>query len=206
MALENPGRRRRARAPAGTRRRLASARRNGHTRAGARAIDSESGRRAPVGKNAGSGRPKARRETPSSVAPAPPKWSVSAMATRRAASQVFVEKLTNAQPQRQKRLLRSRHTARDGVLYRESRVQLGLDAQREWPTICGSGRSPWARDHSLPQTAAILDHVQSKGISTTYTHWCPPTMVVTHLDRNEIFFWLSDAERAKWQRAHASAP
>jgi len=55
------------------------------------------------------------------------------------------------------------------------------------------------------QTAAFLEHVKSKGISTTYTHWGAPTMVLFDLDRNELFFWLSDAERAKWQEAQAGS-
>jgi len=55
------------------------------------------------------------------------------------------------------------------------------------------------------QTAALLQHLQSKGISATYTHWGAPTMVIFDLDRNELFFWLADAERAKWQEAHAGA-
>ena len=55
------------------------------------------------------------------------------------------------------------------------------------------------------QTAALLQHIQTKGISATYTHWGAPTMVVFDLDRNELFFWLSDDERVKWQQAHARA-
>ena len=53
------------------------------------------------------------------------------------------------------------------------------------------------------QTAALLQHVRDQGISTTYTHCGEPTMALFDLDRNELFFWLSDAERAKWQEAHA---
>jgi hypothetical protein len=56
------------------------------------------------------------------------------------------------------------------------------------------------------QTAALLQHVRSKGIPATYTHWGAPTMVIFDLDRNELFFWLSDAERAKWQEAHSDSP
>ncbi|HEV2701445.1 MAG TPA: VOC family protein [Steroidobacteraceae bacterium] len=55
------------------------------------------------------------------------------------------------------------------------------------------------------QTAALMQHIQSKGIATTYTHWGAPTLVIVDLDRNELFFWLSEAERAKWQEAHANA-
>jgi catechol 2,3-dioxygenase-like lactoylglutathione lyase family enzyme len=55
------------------------------------------------------------------------------------------------------------------------------------------------------QSATLLQHIQSKGISAEYTHWGQPTMAIYDLDRNEIYFWLSDAERAKIARAlHAS--
>ena len=55
------------------------------------------------------------------------------------------------------------------------------------------------------QSAAVLSHVHTKGISATYTHWGAPTMAIYDLDGNEIFFWLSDVERAKWQEAHVGA-
>jgi len=53
------------------------------------------------------------------------------------------------------------------------------------------------------QTAVFLGHVQSKGIPAVYTHWGEPTMVIHDLDQNEIFIWLSDAERARWRASHA---
>jgi catechol 2,3-dioxygenase-like lactoylglutathione lyase family enzyme len=53
------------------------------------------------------------------------------------------------------------------------------------------------------QTAALMQHIRNKEVSATYTHWGAPTLVVFDLDRNELFFWLSDEERAKWQAAHA---
>jgi len=46
------------------------------------------------------------------------------------------------------------------------------------------------------QTTALLQHFKSKGISPAYTHWGAPTMVVSDLDRNELYFWLCDSERA----------
>jgi catechol 2,3-dioxygenase-like lactoylglutathione lyase family enzyme len=55
------------------------------------------------------------------------------------------------------------------------------------------------------QSAAVLAHVQSKGIAATYTEWGEPTMAILDLDGNEMFFWLSDSERVKWQKAHAGA-
>lgn len=53
------------------------------------------------------------------------------------------------------------------------------------------------------QTAAFLQHLRKKGISPAYEHWGAPTMVVSDLDQNELFFWLSDAERAKWAEAQS---
>jgi catechol 2,3-dioxygenase-like lactoylglutathione lyase family enzyme len=55
------------------------------------------------------------------------------------------------------------------------------------------------------QTAALLKHIQTKGISPTYTHWGAPTMVIFDLDQNELFFWLSESERAIWHEAHVGA-
>jgi uncharacterized glyoxalase superfamily protein PhnB len=55
------------------------------------------------------------------------------------------------------------------------------------------------------QSAVILHHVQSKAVPATYTHWGQPTMAIHDLDRNEIYIWLSDAERIKWEEAHADA-
>ena len=55
------------------------------------------------------------------------------------------------------------------------------------------------------QSAAVLQHVRSRAIPAAYTFWGAPTMAVHDLDRNEIFFWLSDSERVKWQQAHAGA-
>ena len=56
------------------------------------------------------------------------------------------------------------------------------------------------------QTAALLQHIDSNAVAATYTHWGAPTLVIADLDHNELFFWLSDAERVKWQHAHAGAP
>ncbi|MEO8308681.1 MAG: glyoxalase superfamily protein [Pseudomonadota bacterium] len=49
------------------------------------------------------------------------------------------------------------------------------------------------------QSEAILRHVQSRRIAAAYTQWGAPTMAIYDLDRNEIYIWLSDAERVKWQ-------
>ena len=55
------------------------------------------------------------------------------------------------------------------------------------------------------QSAVMLRHVEDRGIAAEYTHWGEPTLAIYDLDRNEIFFWLSDAERVKWREAHAGA-
>ncbi len=55
------------------------------------------------------------------------------------------------------------------------------------------------------QTAVLLQHFKNHGISPAYEHWGAPTLVVVDQDQNELFFWLSDAEREKWAQAHASA-
>ncbi len=49
------------------------------------------------------------------------------------------------------------------------------------------------------QTAKLFHHVEKHGITMGYAHWGEPTAVITDLDRNEIFIWLSDAERARWK-------
>jgi catechol 2,3-dioxygenase-like lactoylglutathione lyase family enzyme len=75
--------------------------------------------------------------------------------------------------------------------------------QKESPTDerAGHGRIFIGLDDD--QSAAILKHVESHEISAEFTHWGAPTMAIYDLDRNEIYFWLSDAERAKRQEAHA---
>ena len=55
------------------------------------------------------------------------------------------------------------------------------------------------------QSAAMLHHIKVRGIEATYTEWGAPTMAVHDVDRNEMYFWLSDAERAKWQESHVGA-
>lgn len=72
------------------------------------------------------------------------------------------------------------------------------DSERDRP---GHGRLFVGLDED--QTAALLEHLKSKGISAGYTHWGAPTLEILDLDRNELFFWLSEAERVKWQEAHA---
>lgn len=83
-------------------------------------------------------------------------------------------------------------------------VQIILN-QKETPADnrVGHGRIFLGLDEA--QSAVMLQHVKSKEIPATYTHWGAPTMAIHDLDRNEIFIWLSDAERAKWQEAHMGA-
>jgi catechol 2,3-dioxygenase-like lactoylglutathione lyase family enzyme len=55
-------------------------------------------------------------------------------------------------------------------------------------------------------SATLLNHVEKQGIAMGYTYWGAPTAVITDLDQNELYIWLSDAERAKWQAAHGAPP
>ncbi|MEJ0007064.1 MAG: hypothetical protein WDM77_12055 [Steroidobacteraceae bacterium] len=74
--------------------------------------------------------------------------------------------------------------------------------QKESPTNEGLARGRIFIGLEETQSAALLQHVRSKGITTAYTHWGEPTLVIRDLDDNELFFWLSDDERAKWQATH----
>jgi catechol 2,3-dioxygenase-like lactoylglutathione lyase family enzyme len=51
------------------------------------------------------------------------------------------------------------------------------------------------------QSAALLQHVRSNGISIVHTHWGAPTIAICDQDGNELFFWVPDSEHAKWQEA-----
>jgi catechol 2,3-dioxygenase-like lactoylglutathione lyase family enzyme len=64
----------------------------------------------------------------------------------------------------------------------------------------GHGRTYVGLDDA--QVAALLEHVQSKGILPTYTHWGAPTLVISDVDKNELYFWLPEAESARWMEAH----
>jgi catechol 2,3-dioxygenase-like lactoylglutathione lyase family enzyme len=65
-------------------------------------------------------------------------------------------------------------------------------AERDRP---GHGRLFVGLDEA--QTAAVLQHLRSKALPASYTHWGAPTLALFDLDQNELFFWLSDAERLK---------
>ncbi len=49
------------------------------------------------------------------------------------------------------------------------------------------------------QSAGLLQHVRSKGISIAFTQWGAPTMAISDLDQNELYFWLPESEHAKWR-------
>jgi hypothetical protein len=76
--------------------------------------------------------------------------------------------------------------------------------QKESPADDRAGHGRIFLGLDLAQSIAVLQHVQSKGIQATYTYWGAPTMAIHDLDQNEIYIWLADAERAKWQEAHAN--
>jgi catechol 2,3-dioxygenase-like lactoylglutathione lyase family enzyme len=77
--------------------------------------------------------------------------------------------------------------------------------QKETPTDerVGHGRIFIGLDDE--QSAVMLEHVRSKGIAAVYTQWGEPTLALLDQDGNEIYIWLSDAERVRWRQAHAGA-
>jgi uncharacterized glyoxalase superfamily protein PhnB len=83
---------------------------------------------------------------------------------------------------------------------------LGLEIilnQKETPADdrVGHGRIFIGLDDA--QTAALFQHIQDKKVHTSVTQWGAPTLVIHDLDRNELYFWLSDTERAKLLVAQA---
>jgi len=77
--------------------------------------------------------------------------------------------------------------------------------QRESPEDVRVGHGRIFAGLDDDQSAALLHHVECHGILAKYTHWGAPTMAIIDLDGNELFFWLSDSERARWQQTHAGA-
>ena len=75
--------------------------------------------------------------------------------------------------------------------------------QKETPTDDRAGHGRIFAGLDDAQSTAILQHVKSKGIPAVYTHWGEPTMAILDPDGNQIFIWLSDSERVKWQETHA---
>jgi catechol 2,3-dioxygenase-like lactoylglutathione lyase family enzyme len=73
--------------------------------------------------------------------------------------------------------------------------------QQEGPadTRAGHGRLFVGLDDA--QTVEFLKYIQVRKIEATYTEWGEPTLAIPDLDGNELFFWLSDSERAKLRAA-----
>ena len=46
------------------------------------------------------------------------------------------------------------------------------------------------------QVDAFSKHIEENNIKTTVVHWGKPTLVIRDLDENELFFWLTEKERA----------
>jgi catechol 2,3-dioxygenase-like lactoylglutathione lyase family enzyme len=46
------------------------------------------------------------------------------------------------------------------------------------------------------QVDAFRKHIEENGIKTTVREWGNPTLVISDLDENELFFWLPESERA----------
>ena len=75
-------------------------------------------------------------------------------------------------------------------------VQIILN-QRESPEDSRAGHGRLFVGLDDDQSAAVLNHIQIKGIDATDTHWGAPTIAILDADGNEMFFWLSEAERAR---------
>jgi catechol 2,3-dioxygenase-like lactoylglutathione lyase family enzyme len=55
------------------------------------------------------------------------------------------------------------------------------------------------------QVDAFRKHIEEKGIKTAVVSWGNPTLVIRDLDENELYFWLSERERASLQAQLAGA-
>jgi len=55
------------------------------------------------------------------------------------------------------------------------------------------------------QAVRFLQHLKEKGIKTTLLQWGGPTFVIHDMDRNEMFFWLPEKERANLEAELAGA-
>ena len=55
------------------------------------------------------------------------------------------------------------------------------------------------------QAVRFRQHLKEKGIKTTPLEWGGPTFVVHDMDRNEMFFWLPEIERANLEAELAGA-
>ena len=55
------------------------------------------------------------------------------------------------------------------------------------------------------QAVRFRRHLKEKSIEPTFTQWGGPTLVIHDMDRNEMFFWLPDKERANLEAELAGA-
>lgn len=46
------------------------------------------------------------------------------------------------------------------------------------------------------QSIRLRQHLKEKGVKPAFLHWGAPTLVVHDIDRNELFFWVPEKERA----------
>jgi len=52
------------------------------------------------------------------------------------------------------------------------------------------------------QVGAFRQHIRDKGIKTDFLQWGEPTLVIRDLDKNELFIWLPESERASLEAEH----
>jgi len=55
------------------------------------------------------------------------------------------------------------------------------------------------------QADALRKHIEEKSIKTTVVEWGNPTLVLRDPDKNELFFWLPESQRASLQAQLAGA-
>lgn len=73
--------------------------------------------------------------------------------------------------------------------------QLILNQTESWTASrAGHGRVFIGLDEE--QLEPFRRHLKEKLIRTSVIHWGAPTLVVRDVDENELFFWLSESERA----------
>jgi hypothetical protein len=60
----------------------------------------------------------------------------------------------------------------------------------------------FVRDTPARSASRRTGSTRSRGIKPVYTHWGEPTLAILDPDGNELFFWLSDAGRARLRAAH----
>jgi len=74
-------------------------------------------------------------------------------------------------------------------------IQLILNQTEDWTKDRpGHGRVFIGLDDD--QIECFRQHIEKHSIETTVTQWGEPTIAIRDPDGNELFFWLSDEERA----------